>query len=762
MRLFYGQISGTVGAFAAFASVAASERVGVSFTGIEMALFVNPYTFVPHVISPERCPPAGHAAMGRDRFSGVLEVTLTARTPLLIGGFPPGGPADGTGGGSPEGARDLPRRQDGTVMIPGSGLMGAVRSLHEALVGGCLRIVDAGWVPVHRHPATTEETKDLRLAVVRDVDDKGRATSVALCDDWMRIPKELLPGVTGEDDDLPRTGDQLRYSSSRRQQGNALRVRTEDHPDWTGPEEITRIRRMGAVTEDCWVLLVTDTNARPVPQNAKRAKRSPVHFAAGRIGPESPVHMIPDDTWKNYQKAVEGADDLRRASLLKAGAPDGEEPAWGTRPPEYADVWWPPQEEPGGSQAGKRASERNQERQKIGCRLRARSYLHKGQPVWVKVSGGTVTEIRLSLLWRYLGTGTVGERLGDAKPCTEPKSLCWSCRMFGSADTGGRGENDPAVQNSYRGHVRIDDLLAQGRVEPVTWKLAPLASPRPGAGQFYLDNTAVPPNNRIAKKDTRPAATWGSVADGPERPRPVRGRKFYWRTETEADPRRTEPVRSRHRGHQSDTLSSTVSLIPAGTVFKGRVTFDNLDRAEYGSLLAALDPRMLRLAGGGGSENLAGEDGWENTVTSVGGGKPFGFGAVTIDVKRVQVETASQRYLGDTHPAVPDDAEAVKAFREKVPGQARGYWNALRNAITFGFVDDAMVWYPPGGGDRGSEDYDKSFEFFAHTTGLRLSDGYRDLVVLPDAALPKDKQVLDSAAGEHRQGRREPEARHGR
>ncbi len=104
----------------------------------------------------------------------------------------------------------------------------------------------------------------------------------------------------------------------------------------------------------------------------------------------------------------------------------------------------------------------------------------------------------------------------------------------------------------------------------------------------------------------------------------------------------------------------------------------------------------------------------------------------------------------------------MKAFRVKVPDQDRGQWKALRNAVTFGFVDDAKVWYPPGGADRGSEDYDKSFEFFAHTTGLRLADGYRDLVVLPDAALPADKQVLDSAAGEHRQRQREPEARRGR
>lgn len=708
-----------------------------------MAIFVNPYTFVPHVVSPERHAPAGHAAMEADRFSGVLEVTLTARTPLLVGGFPAGGPAGSD-------VKGLPRRKDGTVMIPGSGLMGAVRSLHEVLAGGCLRVVDPGWVPVHRHPATTAETADLRLAVVWEVDE-GQAKSVALCDDWMRIPRELLPGSGGGEDDLPRTGDQLSYRSPKRMGGDALRIGSEDHPDWTAPGEITRIRRMSPVTDDCWVLLVTDTNARRVPADSdkKPAKRSAVHYAAGRIGHDAPVCAIAEVTWENYKKTVKGADDLRRASLTKAGASDGEEPAWGKRPPEYADVWWPPQEDSsGGSRTGSR-----QERQKIGRRLRARSCLHRGQPVWVKVSGRTVTEIRLSVLWRYLGGWTVGERLGDAGPCTEPDKLCWSCRMFGSADTGGREETGLAVQHSYRGHIRIDDLLARGDVEPVTWQLAPLASPRPGAGQFYLDNSAVPDRDRIAARDTRPAATWGSVADNPDRPRPVRGRKFYWRTRTEAGASAAEPVRSRHRGHQSDTLSSTVSLIPAGTVFEGRVMFDSLDAAEYGSLLAALDPRLLRRAG---------ESGWENVVTSVGGGKPFGFGSVTIDVTRVRAETAGQRYLGDARPVAPGDAEAVMAFRDRVPDQARGCWKVLRNALEFGFVDDAMVWYPPGGGARGDESYDKSFEFFARTTGLRLSDGYRDLVVLPDAALPKDRQILDSAAGEHRQRRQQPEARRGR
>lgn len=273
------------------------------------------------------------------------------------------------------------------------------------------------------------------------------------------------------------------------------------------------------------------------------------------------------------------------------------------------------------------------------------------------------------------------------------------------------------------------------------WHLAPLASPRPSAGQFYLDHTAVPSAKRVARKDTRPAATWGSEADTPGL-RPVRGRKFYWRT---TDPTRGPFPRGRHRDHQSDELSDEVALIPAGTVFSGRVSFDNLSLADYGSLLAALDPRLIAEAG-----PAAGETAWKGAVTSVGGGKPFGFGAVSIDVEPVLVQSAQARYLGKVMQA-PGMAEAMRAFRDKVPQPVSATWQALSHALTFGFVSDELVWYPPGpDGAKGSEEFDKSFEFFPHTAGLELKESIRDLVALPDAAAPPGAQVLDSRAGERR------------
>jgi MinD-like ATPase involved in chromosome partitioning or flagellar assembly len=693
------------------------DAVGVGVgtdPGVGMAQFVNPYTFVQHVPEPERKPPVGHAFLGDGQLSGVLKVTLTARTPLLIGGY---------GRPDQEGC-DIPRRKDGIAMVPGSGVLGAVRSLHEALAGGCLRVLNTDFVPVHRHPASTSVTTDvdLRLAVVTKVDGDGRAVRVALCEEWIWIPSQLLP--RGEDR-LPRTGDRLQYhaeSGTRAtlpipaltgtRERRVLNARSDKHPEGVVLGSITWVDEMGGDSPDWWVLLITDTNARTRGPDRK------AYFAAGRISSSAPSYDVPSVTWENFSKTVEGADDLRPAELVKAGIKSGKEPAYDpAREPDYADVRWPPQD------SG----------DTIGQRLLARSYLHEGQPIWVQVNDRdrTVTELRLSELWRYQGDGPVGDRVGSAAPCTDPDNLCWSCRLFGSADTGGRDKTDLAVQKSYRGHVRIDDLLAQGHVSKLTWHLAPLSSPRPSAGQFYLDQTGLPRSKRLSAKDTKPAATWGSEADNPAL-RPIRGRKFYWRT---TDPAGGDHPRGQFRDHQSQTLGKWVALIPAGTVFTGNVCFDNVNPADLGSLLVALDPRLM----------TAIQPGWdaEKIVTSIGGGKPFGFGSVTIDVELVAAQTAQARYLGEPAQAVTIP-EAVRAFAGKISAPARIAWQELSHVLTSGFVPDDLVWYPPGPGDKGTMEYDQSFEFFAHSNGIAMSQENRELVVLPDVAGSAASQVLES------------------
>jgi CRISPR-associated protein (TIGR03986 family) len=667
--------------------------------------FVNPYTFVPHVAEPERRAPTGHAVMPGEQFSGILDITLRVKTPLMIGGY---GHRDASGMRLPE----VPERADGTQMIPGSGLLGAVRSVHEALTGSCLRVFDADRVPVHRHPASTAETDGLRLAIATELDYSGRVTKVALCDEkvvW--IDQELLPRTGGR---LPRTGDRLDVPWGKAVEVSPGRwlLRAQD-AEGAG---ISFLKEMHPGLGESGVLLVTDTRAR--------SDRGRAYFAAGRLGQDAPVRAVSPEVWKAYCETVRGADDLRPAVVGASG-----EPSFGSAGPAYADVAWPNRDDHGRSGP------------LVGQRLRARRYLHPGQPVWVRLAGEEVTEIRLSRLWRYQGNHKAGDRAGAAVPCTDPESLCWSCRIFGSADTSGRKDHDIARQRSYRGHVRIDDLVTADRFEPVLWDLAPLAAPKPGAGQFYLDNTGVPESRRLAAKDTRPAATWGSCADeragGWPNPRPIRGRKFYWRT---VAPDQGPQPRGQYR-HQADTMTSRAALIPAGTVFTGRVCFENLSAADYGSLLAALDLRLLALAG---------VSGWDEAVTALGGGKPFGFGSVQIEVRPAAVQTAVMRYLG-APGEVPEVAAAVTAFRARLTPRAAAAWPAIRNAQALGFVSDELVWYPPGPGAKGDPEFDRSFEFFSRTTGLAQAKKVRDLVVLPSAAQSAAEQELDSAGGERPQ-----------
>ena len=212
------------------------------------------------------------------------------------------------------------------------------------------------------------------------------------------------------------------------------------------------------------MLLVTDTKARD--------KDLPVHFAARRFGRDSHPCRVPPDTWNRYLDTVAGADDLRPAPRISPENPTGKEPPYDPARPRPVEVASPADGVT-----------------PIARRLPARNYLYRGQPVWVRLyeSVSEVTEIRLSLLWRYQGSGTVGERSGGAAPCRDPESLCWSCRLFGSADLTDRGENDTARQSAYRGHVPVRGSGRHGGLQ---------------TGDLALGAVVVPPRR------ARASSTW--------------------------------------------------------------------------------------------------------------------------------------------------------------------------------------------------------------------------------------------------------------
>jgi CRISPR-associated protein (TIGR03986 family) len=667
---------------------------------VGVVAFINPYTFVRQPLAVSRGRPAWHGRLKGDRLCGRLQVTMRARTPLLIRGIGTV-PADRLSqlereSGAVEVA-DIPRRADGSAIVPGSSVMGAVRSVHEVLAGGCLRILDEDYAPIHRHPASSAETRPVQLGIVAAVDGTGRATEVAVAGEIAWVPLRMLQDLK----DLPRAGDRLMITNPRVATVNARR-------ELAAGQVKPHSGLSGATDDGSWVLLVTDTAARD-PDNK-------LFFVAGRMATTT-TYPVSAAAWELFGRCVRTTDDLREYRRTH----HRRDPVYAADiEPEYVPVQWPPPRAPQGAGPV------------VGYRLAVRPFFRQGQPVWVRVADGDVAELRLSQLWRFEGlrsngTGRLGERVGEAGPCEDPASLCPSCQVFGSVDPRGDDEDDPARQRGYRGHVRIDDA----RLEPgasaagASWHLAPLSAPRPSAGQFYLDNTG----KGEAARYRRPTALWASDADTGGL-RPIRGRKFYWRTrapDRPVPPREGAWPRGWAREHQSAELTPWVRLIPAKTGFTTSVTFENLTRAQVGGLLAALDPRLILQPVGDGE-----------IVTSVGGGKPFGFGAVTVDVRVEWLQTAASRYLdGQDVPVSVDDL--VAEFRTGVdPATAE----ELAAALTIGRVADDLVWYPPGVGLRGQKSFDQGFEkFWQRSTGITMAGEVRPLVTLPP---PQGDPVMQS------------------
>ena len=131
-------------------------------------------------------------------------------------------------------------------------------------------------------------------------------------------------------------------------------------------------------------------------------------------------------------------------------------------------------------------------------------------------------------------------------------------------------------------------------------------------------------------------------------------------------------------------MGQQVRLIKAGAVFTSVVSFDNLPAHAIGSLLCAVDPGLL----------------WDtDVVTSLGGGKPFGWGAVTTDITDLHLSTARGRYVDEEDVNRPGVTDLVQAFRQNCgpAGWADdGSWESLHAVLQFGRFGDGVVWYPPG------------------------------------------------------------------
>ena len=744
-------------------------------------VFVNPYTFASLPDTVPRREPPGHdggrftpagSSTPETRYSGAVTVRWTLLTPLVL----------------PPEARTPPHGQR-LVELPGASVKGAVRSLHETLFRGCLRVVDADFVPSYRAPATSKGA-EWTLAQVVAATTGGVPTRVRLTEniDWVDGPALSRAYQRAGQKGAPTTGDVFAVDAEAeettlgrrevRSIGRLLRrsrPRQSQRPAGPDDPESIELQLGGRSPDGDRVLLVTDVRVRrPVRNNGSRGRAL---WASGvLIDAELPIEP---EVAAGFRRACQGADDLRRLKSSRgssdpdryagAHAPinvaDGRARDWRTESVPEDVRWWANYDDP--PQGPKVV---------IGRRHLTTGLLFPGDVVWVKTSADDtrVEQIDLAEIWRQAGRGELGRRVPrQTLPCRFPREedrppgddspvgLCLSCEIFGSVDDRNAiakaGSAQGGTQAAYAGHVRFGTVrpIVPVRVQEV--QLAPTGSPHLGVGMFSLTAGTLDPRRPRNEFPGRWGASPDSVGD-----RALRGRKFYWHSDPQAQADHWSTVlgkqvtpRHLRRTHQSADQGRSAQLIPAQqsgagtggeprpTVLEQTITVDGISESALHTLLVALQPQLLL-----GVRKPA-----ATFATHLGGGKPLGLGSVTaeIDWKRTTLGPTAARYSGPRGEATAFTVQP----RAVLPWLDAKAANQLLQILDVSGLGDAAhhVSYPTSVGwdSVDSKAFDESFSWFQANNGQSLARGGRPWVPLPEAgAGDQTMPVNPSRTGERR------------
>ena len=366
--------------------------------------------------------------------------------------------------------------------------------------------------------------------------------------------------------------------------------------------------------------------------------------------------------------------------------------------------------------------------------------LKDGTLCYAEIGNGIVKSIFPVMISRQLFEKSPADLLNEnLKSVADINELSPADRVFGCVI---QNSKDKKKANAYRGQVRVGAVVlsedsAKKPLDQITHKFEKsngesnwlpmniLGQPKPQQGRFYVAET----ENGEAQK-----YQWKNENAGYIKGRGLRGRKVYphhadlpkdyWFEEKNIDFGNNNNLKSGNQfreylrppgaKQQNNQNRSIEGWIKPDTKFEFDIHFTNLSEIELGALIWLLQMN---------------EEGENKFFHRFGGGKPFGFGSVKLDLDearsdiRTGKELAKQRYssLNDDTPKCED---VRTNFVEKFVNayQTAGYEKIIESfkSACKGFDDNKPIHYPRTTEEPNSEG--KNFDWFvANTKGRKLS-----------------------------------------
>lgn len=256
--------------------------------------------------------------------------------------------------------------------------------------------------------------------------------------------------------------------------------------------------------------------------------------------------------------------------------------------------------------------------------------LNHGQPIFYLMENGKLIFFGHTMMMRLPYLHTPIDFV--PKELRREENLDLAEAIFGFTRSKGEGK-----ARAYAGRVFVGDALlepGQSNIwlsnEPIVPKI--LASPKPTTFQHYLTQHEPDPQEQGRDRNGNPKLVRERNDYTDPTKSVIRGHKLYWHKGevTVADIQEALDKLRDERGREKehDTQHTQMRPVAAGVRFCWRIYFENLSDEELGALLWAL--------------TLPGEPG-KAYRHSIGMGKPYGMGAIKIDVS-LFLEDRQQRY----------------------------------------------------------------------------------------------------------------------